>query len=253
LPTVPAVREDPWSISKSANITMTRPGEQVVFTILVTNTGINTNANAELVDVLPPGLVPASATCGIVLGGSDCTMPTISGQTVRTYLTLTMGSSAGLVITAMVGAVRTGDQLVNQAIITPPGLPSNLVTVTILGPPTAIQLAEFEARAVSGAKCGNPSGADCVAVTWATMQELNTLGFNLLRAESSDGTPSRASATAMNEMLILGTELSGASYGYVDRYTEGDVTYAYWLQEVDFNGQVTEYGPVTLRVDSAIR
>jgi len=232
---------------------MARPGEQVVFTILVTNTGTNTSANAELVDELPIGLLPMFATCNIVLGGSDCNAPTISGQKVQTYLTLTMGGAAGLVITAMVGTVNPGDQLVNQAVITPAGQPSNQVTVTITNPPTSIELAGFDVRAVSGAKCGSLSGADCVAVTWATMQELNTLGFNLLRAESADGIPSRANATAMNETLILGADSSGASYGYVDRYTEADMTYAYWLQEVDFNGQVTEYGPVTLRVDSTIR
>lgn len=114
-------------------------------------------------------------------------------------------------------------------------------------------MAGFEAQAVSGAKCGSPSGADCAQVSWATLQEINTLGFNLLRAEAADGAPARADAVALNETLIFGADASGANYGYLDRYTEPEMTYAYWLQEIDYDGHVTEYGPVMLKVDQAIR
>jgi hypothetical protein len=82
-----------------------------------------------------------------------------------------------------------------------------------------------------------------IAVRWTTGAELNTWGFHLYR--SADG--NRASAVRVTPNIILGrgNGSSGASYSWVDTSVEAGVRYTYWLQEVELNGTIAEYGPST--------
>jgi hypothetical protein len=81
-----------------------------------------------------------------------------------------------------------------------------------------------------------------VSVRWATGLELNTWGFHLLR--SSDG--QRANARRVTDALVLaqGRDGGGASYQWLDTGVQPGETYSYWLQEVELDGTIHEYGPV---------
>jgi len=106
-------------------------------------------------------------------------------------------------------------------------------TLTIIPPSdlTAVTLTSFTATR---------EGAH-IAVRWTTAAEINTWGFYLYR--SADG--SRAHAVRVTPELILGQGRGqgGASYSWNDTGAQPGVTYTYWLQEVEINGTVHEYGP----------
>lgn len=208
--------------------------------------------NAYLVDQIPSGLTPNSADCAIVVGAQICNLPSIVGQAVSTHFTLTAGSITQMVISTTVGDLLASTVLTNDAVLLP-GPRSNVVTVTIIGKPTAIELVNFQAYPVSGVKCFNAHGADCAMIVWGTAQEKDVAGFALVRARSKNGMPpSRHDAEPVSFELIPASGGTGGEYSYLDRETYADSVYAYWLQEVDVNGRIHEYGPVVLPIDPII-
>jgi hypothetical protein len=84
-----------------------------------------------------------------------------------------------------------------------------------------------------------------VQVTWKTETEMNTAGFNLYRGTSPDG----PFDTKVNSELIPPSSdpLTGKQYTYVDRTAQGGVTYYYELQELERNGTVNRFGPISVR------
>ncbi len=100
--------------------------------------------------------------------------------------------------------------------------------------PLAVTLDYFTARVNRGH----------IALEWATVSEINNLGFNLYRSESAAGpetqltfTPSQAPGSSM-----------GAAYEWVDFKVTPGVTYWYWLEDIDLAGLRTLHGPI--RVDN---
>jgi hypothetical protein len=99
--------------------------------------------------------------------------------------------------------------------------------------PTAVELVSFEAI----------PKARGIRIAWETASEIDTLGFNLYRAESLDEVPTR-----LNDSLIpAGAPGSpgGESYTWLDRPVEAGHTYFYWLEDVDLSGRATRHGPVS--------
>ena len=84
-----------------------------------------------------------------------------------------------------------------------------------------------------------------VRVTWKTETEMNTAGFNLYRSTSPEGPFSEK----VNAQLIppSADPLTGKEYTYVDTSAQAGVTYYYELQEVERNGNVNRFGPITVR------
>lgn len=84
-----------------------------------------------------------------------------------------------------------------------------------------------------------------VRIEWRTETEINTAGFNLYRSES----PAGPFNVKVNDQLIppAADPLTGKAYVYVDRTAQAGVTYYYQLQEVEKNGQVNTYGPISVR------
>jgi hypothetical protein len=84
-----------------------------------------------------------------------------------------------------------------------------------------------------------------VRVTWKTESEMNTAGFNLYRGTS----PSGPFETKVNQDLIppSADPLTGKEYTYVDQTAQSGVTYYYELQEVEQNGAVNRFGPISVR------
>lgn len=93
---------------------------------------------------------------------------------------------------------------------------------------TAAKLASFEATGL----------ADRVLIEWKTDTEVDTAGFNVLRAESPDGPWEK-----LNDALIPseGNSWGGASYTFSDESREPGTVYWYCIEEVDASGGTERY------------
>jgi len=87
-------------------------------------------------------------------------------------------------------------------------------------------------------RLSNPS----VIIEWSTSSELDTAGYNLYRKTEQSGDPVK-----VNHELIPGSDdpLLGGDYTYVDKNVEPGATYQYMLEEVEFDGGISRFGPIT--------
>jgi hypothetical protein len=99
---------------------------------------------------------------------------------------------------------------------------------------TAIGLSSF--TAVPG---------NSVTLNWVTETELDTSGFNILRADKKKGV-----YEPINEALIPseGSATQGASYKFVDNDVQKGKKYFYKLEDIDMNGTSTLHGPVKVKI-----
>ena len=86
-----------------------------------------------------------------------------------------------------------------------------------------------------------------VIVEWTTASELDTVGFNLLRGETSIGTFEQ-----VNVSLIPASSdsLTGNSYQYEDLDATAGHTYFYMLEEIESSGSANQHGPITVKATS---
>ena len=85
-----------------------------------------------------------------------------------------------------------------------------------------------------------------VRLHWATVSEINNLGFNVWRSTAAD-----APTEQLNSNLISGQAPGsgqGSSYEFVDQDVEAGISYFYWLEDVDMNGSTTWHGPVSATI-----
>jgi hypothetical protein len=106
-------------------------------------------------------------------------------------------------------------------------------TQVLINSPTAIELLSFKAQALG----------DAILLTWITGLELNTRGFHLWR--SLDANRAQASQITPNLILAQGMGGKGASYQFLDQHIDSQTNYSYWLQEIEMDDDVSEYGPIT--------
>jgi uncharacterized repeat protein (TIGR01451 family) len=168
--------------------------------------------------------------------------------------TIPIGGRVSISFQARINDALTTSLIINQGTVTSTELPPVLTndpdtpqpgdpTDTIIPPgqTTAVNLASFTATRAAGG----------IVVRWVTTAELNTWGFYLYR--SDDG--SRSSAVRITPTIILGQGrgYGGAAYAWTDTDVQAGTTYTYWLQEVELNGTINEYGPTTAAIASASR
>lgn len=101
--------------------------------------------------------------------------------------------------------------------------------VVLYGQATAVGPVSFEA-AVSG---------QTIVVSWETATEIDNVGFFLYR----DG--QRLGGLIPSESPGGG---QGASYDYTDVDVQAGITYSYVLEDVDFNGNRTQHGPISAMI-----
>jgi parallel beta-helix repeat protein len=123
--------------------------------------------------------------------------------------------------------------------------PGNVATATLVtafsdwalggpgGEPTAVDLASFTAE----------WNGDRVSIAWETTLEIDTVGFNLWRSTSPDG-----SYVQINGVLIPAASpggVWGGSYAYADANVAAGTIYYYKLEEVEVSGARNWHGPVS--------
>ncbi|MFN3308160.1 MAG: hypothetical protein ACK44E_03045 [Anaerolineales bacterium] len=84
-----------------------------------------------------------------------------------------------------------------------------------------------------------------IVIEWQTATEINTIGFNLYRAEDAQGPYLK-----INETLIPSSNdpLKGGSYQYVDARVVPNRVYIYKLEDLDTQGKTTLHDPISVAV-----
>ena len=100
----------------------------------------------------------------------------------------------------------------------------------------AVTLASFEAVAQT----------DHVLVTWETVSELNSAGFNLYRSATEGGERTLVAFVPSQAPGSTG----GAAYSTTDTAVAAGETYWYWLEALDVSGGSTLHGPVSVTMQS---
>jgi hypothetical protein len=122
-----------------------------------------------------------------------------------------------------------------EAPSSPPG-DSNEWGVALLGAeahaPTGVELASLWAAS----HCGG------ILVVWETATEIDSLGFNLYRAESAGGPLTQLNSSPIPSQSPGSP--TGAAYRLVDGSATAGTAYYYWLEDVPVDGAPTRHGPV---------
>jgi uncharacterized repeat protein (TIGR01451 family) len=217
-------------------------GEEVTFTVRITNASQSTVVSLPMTDTFDSTyLEPLRAVPAWDNFDPNFSPPTqlLSWNDLTTHFG-DLAPGQGVSIDVVFKAITVTDITVNEAFTggaadavgTPVGESNDNAKVTIKTTPTAVTLGAFSAIRQD----------DGVLVTWTTLSELNTWGFNLFRSTDTD----RQNAVQVNGSLILaeGQGANGASYQYLDTSADSNVAYHYWLQEVGENAG--EFGPIAV-------
>jgi len=107
----------------------------------------------------------------------------------------------------------------------------DLTTQSEAGVVTLIVLESFTAEPGNGE----------VILKWKTASEIDNAGFNIYRSEK--GGP----YVRINDDIIPaeGSPVEGAAYEFVDTDVNNRTSYRYILEDVDFNGNAAQHGPVS--------
>jgi hypothetical protein len=83
-----------------------------------------------------------------------------------------------------------------------------------------------------------------INVEWQTATEINTVGFNLYRAEKREGPYDK-----LNESIIPASNdpMRGGSYRYVDANVMPNRVYYYQLEDLDTSGVATKHEPIVVQ------
>ncbi|HEX2834088.1 MAG TPA: C25 family cysteine peptidase [Thermoanaerobaculia bacterium] len=209
-------------------------GENVTYTLVVSNNGPSRATNVVMTDTLPAGLSFVSVTPG----GPTCTQS--SGTVTCTYATMNPGATNNISITATITVNTT--QIINTANVTRTETDTNATndsasaTISVLAP-TAVHMLGAQA---SQDERGN------VVLDWTTTFEASNLGFNIYRV-TADGTREQ-----INKHLIAGSALftrrgtlpSGRTYRWTDRI-DARAFAQYYIEDIDLDGTRSMHGPVT--------
>jgi hypothetical protein len=118
-----------------------------------------------------------------------------------------------------------------------PTIDGGLVVMTV-EPPSAVRLGSLTAkRRWDGS----------VLLQWSTLEEINTLAFNAVRAPADEAAAAPpASAVQVSRQMIgaLGSPSGGSNYALVDVPGPQSQRFVYWLVEVEVDGKQNYYGPV---------
>ena len=216
-------------------------GEQIVFTIelkvreSVSGSLFITTTIPEGTDYVPESSLPVQPNTVASTGTLTATIPVVDAarRTLR-WQVQPMGAGQKFVARYAVQVNRATSSIVASAsaVNSQTGQASTSNAVVLPTQPLAITLLRFETHP-------HPLG---IKIVWQTGQEIETFGFVVFRSNSTD----RNSATLITPKLI-GAQGSGlgATYEYVDSQVAVNQQYSYWLQEVEADQTVHDYGPLS--------
>ncbi len=80
-----------------------------------------------------------------------------------------------------------------------------------------------------------------IVIEWSTASELDTVGFNIYKSESTITIP-----TLVNPKPIPASPdpLTGGIFSYTDKEVTPGVNYYYYLEDIDTSGKTSRVGPI---------
>ncbi len=101
------------------------------------------------------------------------------------------------------------------------------------GDPLAVTLSTFNAAVIS---------AEDVEIHWVTESETSTNHYNILR--SAEESVNLADNLTINSPILAQHNGSSNEYYYTDSEFISGETYFYWLEAVEYDGQISLFGPI---------
>ena len=87
--------------------------------------------------------------------------------------------------------------------------------------------------------------AEGVRLSWSTATETENLGFHVYRSQAAEGDYAQISAQMIPGQ---GNSSEQNNYEFIDKGVEIGTTYFYKLADIDYNGELTMHGPVSVTV-----
>lgn len=86
-----------------------------------------------------------------------------------------------------------------------------------------------------------------IIISWNTESETNTWGYNVLRSREKN-----EKYEQINSSFIpaAGNSTTQKSYSFVDDRVENGVTYFYKLQQIDIDGKIRLFGPISIKAEN---
>jgi len=219
------------AITKTAAPSPVAQGNLLTYTLIATNNGPASATNVTVVDVLPAVLkfvsvVTTAGTCSQAANTVTCQLGTIANAATATI---------NIVVAPQSSTIVTNSVLVtaDQADASPA---NNVATVTTLvTAPTRIHLQSLTAEASTRG----------VVLRWTTGGELNNLGFNVYREQNGERIRLNPTLVAGSALMMRGylEKHAGKSYAWIDQ--AATAASAYWLEDLDLNGERTLHGPIS--------
>jgi hypothetical protein len=230
-----AFTADGWALYDAAVQWALQCGSVGGFSVVNADTGavvqtLNNGDNLELT-TLPANLAIRANVAPAVTGSVQFTF---DGQKAIDNSPAYQFSGVPLEWTPAVGAHTLDAQPFSQA--NARGVAGQALTVnfTVTNTPLAATMASFAATAAG----------DRVLVSWETVSEIDSAGFNLYRATAEAG-PRELLAFVPSAAPGSG---QGAAYSYSDAAVAAGQTAWYWLEAVDLAGTSAWHGPVSATV-----
>jgi len=218
-------------------------GNTIVYTLAYTNRGNQDAIGVLIVETVPQHTRFSQENSST---GWDCPDQSEAG----TNCILTIGSVPAGVGGQVVFAVQVMSQIPEEVteirhsvVIAGSGIEQDIANnqwdgVNSIQDPLVIELLDFVAA----------PDAQGIRVQWKTGSETETWGFLLYRSTDT----SWENAVRATPTLISGEgdERQGFVYTYIDVTALQNVTYRYWLQELEHSGMTHIYGPIQSSLDS---
>ena len=185
--------------------------------------------------VTVPITVTNLSSSAAVTGTVNVTVTALDGTSVYTHeMGVDVPASGQVPVELPLEVQADGGYYVIRAAVESDGADYPIVSEYLeISEPTQVFLVSFDAAPQDVA----------ILITWETSQEIDNLGFNLYRAESSSGPMTRLNDTLIPTQVPPGSPF-GATYEWLDEdeLVPGQVYY-YWLEDVDLHGNATMHGP----------
>ncbi|MEZ4719010.1 MAG: SdrD B-like domain-containing protein [Caldilineaceae bacterium] len=217
------------------------PGGIVRFRLRYTNLG-----NQDAIGVLLLETVPEYTTFTAVESGIGWNCQN-SGEAGDNCIFIIGGLDAGA-SGEVIFAVRVDpllppnvDTIGSTAVVAGSGLEQDILNNEAPGTapvtrPTAVDLVSFTLTPQDAA----------IYLQWKTSAERNSWGFLIHR--STDRRWEHGQDITRLVIESVGDESSGSDYAFLDETALPGVTYYYWLQELEWTGATSIYGPITGRI-----
>lgn len=129
------------------------------------------------------------------------------------------------------------NSIANKAVIAGSGIEQDILNNETSGSapvtrPTAVDLVSFTVT----------PGDDGILLRWRTSAERNSWGFLIHR--STDRSWENGQDITRLVIESVGNESSGSTYEFLDSTAVPGVSYYYWLQELEWTGATSIYGPI---------